>query len=110
MIRVTIVAAMLVAAACSRRGPRAAPPQGAATTRPVAATSPSAGPPLTAAPPPQSALGRLMAGAWDISPTGIAGPHLSITVDSTRGPAFFGRLTRVVAGDVLLDVDRFERI
>ncbi|MSR05647.1 MAG: hypothetical protein EXR93_01045 [Gemmatimonadetes bacterium] len=118
MTRTAIIATLLVAAGCSGGREQAALPQDAgARTGKSRYTTPTVTPPTPPPPAPApavalapTALGSLMTGAWDISPTGVFGPHLTITVDSARGPVFFGRLTRVVAGsDVLLDTDRFER-
>lgn len=48
-----------------------------------------------------------MVGTWDIFPTGVGGPHLSIMVNSATGAAFHGRVIRALAGNVMLDVERF---
>ena len=102
-----IVTLALAAGACAKRADRgAAGSPGDSAAAPVGAgafVGISAGPAA-----PQAALGHLMVGTWDISPNGVGGPHLSIAVESASGADFRGRLTRALAGDVLLDVERFQ--
>lgn len=106
-----VLATLIASAACGRRGERPVPPPNTpGTNRATAAdTTPPDAPTISVAPvSPQSALGHLMVGTWDISPTGVGGPHLSITVSSADGAAFQGRLIRALAGNVLLEVERFQ--
>ncbi len=95
------VLAMLVACNPARRSPPAAERTDTATVR--AET-------LAAVPPkpvnerlssPQNPAAQAFVGTWDFAPPpGLRGPHLSITVDSTRGNEIFGRITRALSGDM----------
>ena len=51
----------------------------------------------------------MVVGNWDVFPTGVAGPHLSFTIRSAKGNEFSGTLTRALAGDVMMDAERFRR-
>jgi hypothetical protein len=105
---ILMVTLAITAGACAKRAERAGtrvPGDSSAGT--LAADSVPAVFPISAA-PPQAALGHLMVGIWEISPNGVGGPHLSITVQSANGANFQGRISRALAGDVLLDEERFQ--
>jgi len=102
-----LVVALVLAAACGRKDAQpAAQTSAARDTTPATLSALAPITPVSRA-TPAPALGRLLIGSWDIFPTGIGGPHLTLTVSSATGGSFRGRLSRALAGDVLLDTDRF---
>jgi len=117
MRRILILTTAVAVGACVKPAERPSAGAGAANSTPAAPAavvpdSIAPAPPIVAAAPVGGAqargLGHLMVGTWDIFPTGVGGPHLSIMVRSARGATFQGELTRALAGDVFLDVERFE--
>ncbi len=87
----------------------AAQPDHAATSVAVSRAGPPPSPPvMRATPEPQGPAAAALVGTWDIGPpTGMRGPSLTIVIDSSRGPVFYGRLTRALSGDVELTEGTF---
>jgi hypothetical protein len=48
-----------------------------------------------------TATATALVGTWDLAPpAGRRGPHLTVVIDSARHTRFYGRLTRVLSGDM----------